>query len=615
MSIPQHSRILIKGDTNNSLPTVPTTFDHTQSPYWLSTDIYEREFYLNMKDERLFIRTSGSNIREIMLGSSGTTTGLTSFYYDDIDYNTLKNTYTSLPAGFYRITDFKTIHRILYTLENHSGTTEPLIVFVSNGVIHEDAYSELYPQDTIKYSITTPTDPAFTPVSASTKGWIYYRKDNERNISCGYDFRNVVFRRWSIDWEIYSSATTYAIFDTVLDGTDAYVSLVDSNTAAFTDELSWMPILISNTDKYLLWYSTTTNIASSINFVATSAYTDFYTFYNTALTSNVEIGLNLNDGLNYYSVLNNIVMGISPVCIIDNVRISSGERGTIYADNLLQDCDFDSYFTENIIGDAMSYVYASASFNGNLIDSSFSYNNIRDSFISNVVGASALSNFIGVNFANNFCGANFAYNTMGHTFSNNTIASNFSNNRIKDSFMNNFINTGFSNNEIGSGFQSNYIYKNFYNNNIVDSFQSNNIYEPFYNSNVDTNFNTNTVYTFGYNIIGKDCGSNTFGDGFQENIVGKDFQSNILGITNKYNVIGNGFIGNTTITGFTYNSVGDYASPSIDYTTATHVYADYHCEIFRSYDTFLSGITQRLKYHTYDSSTLEDRIIITNLTD
>lgn len=92
----------------------------------------------------------------------------------------------------YRIIDFATKHNIPNTSPTvtNTGTTEPLIVrALSNSVLDKQAYSELYPQDTIYYELVD------SSTAGGNKGRIYYRRSAE-NITAGYDWRNVKFRRW-----------------------------------------------------------------------------------------------------------------------------------------------------------------------------------------------------------------------------------------------------------------------------------------------------------------------------------------------------------------------------------------------------------------------------------
>jgi len=100
------------------------------------------------------------------------------------------------PGKFYKITDYQTIHVIPQTEDLNTGTTEPLIVqAIANNKIAPQAYSTLYPQDIIIYSLEPSSD---TRGSYTTsKGIILYREDPTNEVKVYYDYRAVKFRRWN----------------------------------------------------------------------------------------------------------------------------------------------------------------------------------------------------------------------------------------------------------------------------------------------------------------------------------------------------------------------------------------------------------------------------------
>jgi hypothetical protein len=162
-------------------------------------------------------------------------------------------------------------------------------------------------------------------------------------------------------------------------------------------------------------------------------------------------------------------------------------------------------------------------FKGNVINP-LSYNNTLSAFFDNTVGS---------NFLSNTLGDNFHYNTVGSVFLNNTVGSNFKSNTVGDSFAFNKINVNFQGNMVG------------------DNFQSNTVGSVFLNNTVGSNFNNNTL-----------------GNNFSNNTVGSVFLNNTVG------------------NGFNRNQI-DYSLTSTNFTSATHVYGDYTCNIFkRSNNTF-----------------------------
>lgn len=144
---------------------------------------------------------------------------------------TLINTSALTKGDYYSISNFQTIHKIPYTTDINTGSTETLITqALSESVVDHNVKSLEYPMDTIYWD---PIDNQILPnvetrVTGSTTyqtvladipfqypnytgngittvvslggrpGRIYYRKDNLRKLETGYDFRNVKFRRWKI---------------------------------------------------------------------------------------------------------------------------------------------------------------------------------------------------------------------------------------------------------------------------------------------------------------------------------------------------------------------------------------------------------------------------------
>jgi hypothetical protein len=130
------------------------------------------------------------------------------------------------------------------------------------------------------------------------------------------------------------------------------------------------------------------------------------------------------------------------------------------------------------------------------------------------------------------------------TIGDNTIGSYFINNTVGDTFYYNTVGSFFRNNTVGYEFR----------NNKVDSFASNKVGDSFV-SNTIGNFLSNSV-----------------GDGFRNNIVCDSFG----GCT-----VGNNFRLNQITTSIS----------SVNFTSATHVYGNYTCNIFQR-----SNNTSRLSY-------------------
>ena len=146
-----------------------------------------------------------------------------------------------------------------------------------------------------------------------------------------------------------------------------------------------------------------------------------------------------------------------------------------------------------------------------------------------IQNSSNINNCSTVIFGNDFYG-----NTIGNYFYNNSIGSNFNYNSIGSNFSYNSIGNNFYNNSIGSNFYVNYIGSNF------------------------------TVNSIGSNFYG-----NTIGNYFYVNTIGNYFYGN---------TIGNYFYSNTMGTNFR-NNFG--SCESIEFSSATHVYANTKCQFMR----------------------------------
>ena len=162
-------------------------------------------------------------------------------------------------------------------------------------------------------------------------------------------------------------------------------------------------------------------------------------------------------------------------------------------------------------------------------------NNLIEQSNTVVFGANFYSNSIGANFHSNSTGADFAYNSIGTNFNYNSTGANFNYNSIGANFNYNSTGANFNYNSIGTGFN--------------------------YNS---------TGANFNYNSTGADFAYNSIGTGFNYNSTGANFN---------YNSIGTGF----------NNVVG--SATGVDFTAASHVYAQYTCTLFKRADG-----TLRLKY-------------------
>ena len=305
-------------------------------------------------------------------------------------------------------------------------------------------------------------------------------------------------------------------------------------------------------------------------------------FYNNTIGNfyNNTIGNNFINNVIGDSFVNNVI-GDSFV----NNAIDNGFSGNTIGNNFSSNVTGNSFF-DNTTGNSFSNNVISGSFFNNRIDNSFYNNTISDnySFFNNRID----NNFYNNNFYNTVIGGSgFNYNTIGNYFSNNVIGNSFFDNTTGNAFYNNTIGIIFYNNTIG-----NY----FYNNTIADSIFSNTIGSNFFNNTIGSNFFRNAIGdSFVNNTIGSGFVTNTIGNGFNNNTTGISFYNNTIGNEFNSNTIGNDFNSNTIGNDFRFNTISNtfkfnmikYQVSSTNFSSATHVYGDYNCEIFRRSDNTL----------------------------
>jgi hypothetical protein len=230
---------------------------------------------------------------------------------------------TLTAGGWYRITDFQTVHYFTdgsTTIDTaiNTGTLEPLILLAtSDSTIDSQVYSPLFPQDEIKYDWNPDNwlaDVSFSADSiaivAGFKGVITFRKDLIKNLSTGYDFRNVKFRRWECDAPDYNAATVYSVDEICKSSGVIYKCIVGDSTDKLPADSTryWQYLLDVSGDSLLSWItdSTAFNVAVSID---VTSFSDVYTFGTGCHDIDIGIISTLDDpeNMGVFSRLNNIV--------------------------------------------------------------------------------------------------------------------------------------------------------------------------------------------------------------------------------------------------------------------------------------------------------------------
>lgn len=329
-----------------------------------------------------------------------------------------------------------------------------------------------------------------------------------------------------------------------------------------------------------------------------------------------------------------------------NGDFQNNEIGNQFAGN-----EIYNDFYNNDIGNGYNNNSSYSNYYRNLIGNGYNGNTVYNQFYENIIGQVFSNNTIGI--STNVGSNNFIGNNIGNDFNSNTIRYDFQSNSILNDFNNNSTFCIFQKNSILNGFQGNTIGSvdnlglTFENNQIMNTFKGNNIQGNFWSNQIKTEFKANQTFAeFGYNNIGFGFFVNTMsgqtvhnsiGDFFQfnncygsfaNNSIGTNFVSNEVqdgfgfdGGQYRGNVIGNNFYDNNIGEYFYDNTIGDNFTNNIvmdyfqmnricnsvtfnDFSSATHVYGFYNCEIFTN-----SAGGQRLSY--YDSS---DVLNITNIT-
>jgi hypothetical protein len=465
---------------------------------------------------------------------------------------------------------------IPFTSVIRSGSIEPLILFAdSANTFDKEVFSPLYPKDIIYYDINDNScedgtwNTALQRYEGGTTrtGKIYYRKDTINGLECHYDWRNVKFRRWAVDAQLWVSGGSYTKYDVAKSLSDGniYVCKIDTSgvTNPMTDTTNWQLWLnISTVTSFWSWTPTksefnvgnitTTNLIIN-NVTPGTDYNDYYTFciydeldnssgiINGTGSGIIGVGfkkfeieninhdlLNYNDGYNIN--YNNIVFFLIPDGDVENYCYCNSFEENCFNNTIIGNGfvsnTIGNYFSINTIGNDFRINTIGNNFNSNTIGNSFYFNTIGNNFISNTIGNSFYSNTIGNSFNFNTIGNSFYYNTIGNNFNSNTIGNNFNFNTIENDFNSNTIGNSFYSNTIGNYFKG---YNNTYNNIIGDNFQHNTV-ESF-----DSTVTLNTKWT-----------------------IGNNFQNNYVKA----------------------NSIPD----NTDFTSGSHVYQSYDCEIFKRQD-------------------------------
>ena len=484
------------------------------------------------------------------------------------DLETLMDAGELVPGRTYMIIDFAQAYNIfdggtMEIFEEQIGTAEVLFVTaVSESKLHHVAISAMYPQDEIHFSLKLLDDRdigfgdgAGTPCE-HFKGMIYYRKDTVQNVETHFDFRNIKFRRWAVDAELYEDGQ-YATYTGQVSGMTTDITLTADVIGVGGNIISLLGDGIKTVAVLVLDWNT----ANPANTVTVTAGDD------TQIPDN-----------GFYMTLDD---GVDTIAYVANAVCKSGVDGKIYkcitattgeGDPTVNTADWILWL--DITADAfVSWTSDKASFNiGDITTTNLIINNVTagvdyDDFytfgdyynwVKNVsIGMIDLEYVIG----------DWFYATQLNNIVFKTIDDYYScyGNKIKNNCWNNTI-----------GYYSNY----------------NTIGNGFYKNTIGNDFIYNTIGNdFSYNTIGNDFSSNTIGNDFSSNTIGNYTLKVIFGNTCQKLTIANYLNGTTTnkvitfgdnltMCNFQDNCFGELAA-DLDLTAATHIRGAYNTTIYQ----------------------------------
>jgi hypothetical protein len=366
----------------------------------------------------------------------------------------------------YLITDFATKHYIVDGNGSKpagnptiTGVTEPLIVTaVAIDAVDKIAKSTLYPQDIIYVDFVESNwtdDISFSDSGVIVSGWkgtIYFRHDTLLDNSCGYDFRNVKFRRWKTDVAAYDGGTSYSQGDFVTSSNTIYRSLQNTNigNTPASNSAYWVRLINLASNEYWLNKPTSQN-----GITASASFADFLTFVDNGLTT-YDVGVRGTHFLRFLD--NNTDYFYTGTLLPNNVMFLQDEETFVCYSNVFRGVCFGNTFWtgnncyNNSIWPEFNNNILLEEFESNIIGSHFT-GNVCNTFHDNVCGDNMSSNFLGI-FTSNKVGASFGNNTMGRVTSNNSFGSAFRANYAGNGFQMNTIEDFFNGDNNGVDFTS-----------------------------------------------------------------------------------------------------------------------------------------------------------------
>lgn len=535
----------------------------------------------------------------------------------------LKDASQLVPGQYYKITDFQLKwwnQSINDTTVKTSPVVEPLnVLAIAGNKFSPIAYSDLYPTDIIYYDFEAITSYNWGQINNTVpivgiKGAIFRRIDNKWDIDMPYDFRHITVNCCRPDLSSiseWSAAVNYRELDVVKSNNKLYFSISNNNlNVPLSNFFNWQPV---------------------------SDYTEGVTYFPTDESWGFAVykPISAFNGNNWQFLIN--LPPLTSSRIQKPTFTNTAEDVGVFTENSAS-VKIGAGSHSNIFTQGVKYVTLGNNSSSNIFKYTFGLK-AGDTFDRNVLGYYIRDSVFGQNCGKNIIHSMFE-NNIADTFWHNTLGSGASDNTFEGKCAGNIFGFSLSKNKLSTGFNSNFIKYRFRYNNIgngfsgniiaaesagittLGAFTDNIIRSSFYSCLIGNNFNLNDIEiisrvtigaNFSNNKIVGDFGSNTIGDAFRNNNIGANFYWNNIGSEFKNNNIGSFFIGNTVGSYFTNNTIGNYfrkntvfsnTAQSVSFNSASLVYNDYDCTIFKN-----SAGVPRLSYHN-----AADQLVVTSPT-
>ena len=451
----------------------------------------------------------------------------------------LKDASQLVPGQYYKVTDFqlkwwnqsKNDVRIITSFE-----IEPLIILaIANNKFSQNAYSDLYPKDTIYYGFDDA--PFATPGSnylsiPNAHGWISRRiSDGSSTVDAPYDWRHITWNCCRLDlssFSEWSSSVSYNRRDIIKYNNKLFISLDSGNLNNIPDgaRLDGNGDISDSTNFY--WWIAVTPFVEGLTYFPTNELDD--SAFKLILPSKINFKLPFDENSippvvkyspsygyplqaifsinNYYPNPSDYVtipwstnrtqkptFARNPTTIDSQnyfsgpVKMGADSIGNVFYKRA--SCiEFGTNCSWNVFAGETFFLQSGSYFSCNKIGFSCFNNKFGNSCYYNSIGNGSTRNTLGEDCNFNIFQTGTNNNTMIGTFRNNILGAYLENNIVDNLFLSNFCGYSFTTNKIGTGVIGNF-FKLQFSNNVLDGNVANN--EVYCNNcKIGSGFNNNT---------------------------------------------------------------------------------------------------------------------------